>query len=115
MVVRLPFDAVTLELERVLAGLRFAPARAATCARLFAEASLDGIASHGLNRFPRFVGQVRGGLVLVDAEPRKVASFGLSQVFLAFDVARRSGSHADFVVATRAENLRLGVPVDAAR
>jgi 3-dehydro-L-gulonate 2-dehydrogenase len=65
---------------------------------------------------------------------------GLSQVFLAFDVARRGGSHAAFVVATvledlartppldpthpirhpgehvrrtRAENLRLGVPVDA--
>ena len=73
--VRVPLPLVTRELERVLAGLRFSPERAATCARLFAEASLDGVASHGLNRFPRFVEQARGGLVLVDAQPQRVAAF----------------------------------------
>jgi 3-dehydro-L-gulonate 2-dehydrogenase len=64
------------EMERVLLSLGFAVPRAALSARLFAEASLDGVASHGLNRFPRFVGQVKAGLVQVDAAPRRVERFG---------------------------------------
>lgn len=73
---RVPLGDVQRELERVLLMLGFAPDRAATCARLFAETSLDGIASHGLNRFPRFVEDVRNGIVLVDAQPRPLACFG---------------------------------------
>lgn len=32
-------------------------------------ASLDGVASHGLNRFPAFLEQVEGGRVIPEAEP----------------------------------------------
>lgn len=73
---RLPFDVIASELTRVLAGLGFTPARAEACARLFSETQLDGVASHGLNRFPRFVRQIRAGVVDVNAEPELVAGFG---------------------------------------
>jgi len=73
---RLPFDVIVSELVRVLTSLGFSEARAHQSATLFAETHLDGVASHGLNRFPRFVRQVRAGVVHVDAEPTRVASFG---------------------------------------
>jgi 3-dehydro-L-gulonate 2-dehydrogenase len=53
---RIPFD----EMHRVLAeALRRAgmeTTAAQQCARLFVEASCDGVASHGLNRFPASCG-----------------------------------------------------------
>ena len=73
---RLLFDVIVRELVRVLTSLGFSEARARQSATLFAETHLDGVASHGLNRFPRFVRQVRAGVVHVDAEPTRVASFG---------------------------------------
>lgn len=50
--------------------------RAATCARIFAESSLDGVYSHGVNRFAGFVDFVRQGYVKVDAEPILRQSMG---------------------------------------
>jgi len=66
---------IVRQLEAVLQSRGFTAPRAATCARLFAEASLDGVSSHGLNRFPRFIGQVDRGIVYPDREPAVVASF----------------------------------------
>jgi 3-dehydro-L-gulonate 2-dehydrogenase len=66
---RVPFDVVVDRLARLFSGLGFAPDRARLAARLFAEASLDGVPSHGLNRVTRFVRQVRAGLVDPAAEP----------------------------------------------
>src|SRR4029077_14926191 len=60
---RLPFDLILSELVRVLMSLGFSGPRALQSATLFAETHLDGVASHGLNRFPRFVRQVRAGVV----------------------------------------------------
>ncbi|MEM8487846.1 MAG: Ldh family oxidoreductase, partial [Bacteroidota bacterium] len=54
-VMRVAFDEMKTVLERVLEQRGFEPARAALSARLFAEASCDGIYSHGLNRFPRYL------------------------------------------------------------
>jgi 3-dehydro-L-gulonate 2-dehydrogenase len=73
---RVPFDDVVGELTRVLEALAFAPARARHSATLVAETHQDGVTSHGLNRFPRFVRQIKAGIVRPDAEPVKVASFG---------------------------------------
>ena len=50
--------------------------RASLCAQLFAEASRDGVASHGLNRFPRFMRMVARGLVDIHASPERVAAAG---------------------------------------
>jgi 3-dehydro-L-gulonate 2-dehydrogenase len=60
----------------VLVRLDMQDERADHCARLFAEASRDGVTSHGLNRFPRFVAMIRNGLVDVHARPERVAARG---------------------------------------
>jgi 3-dehydro-L-gulonate 2-dehydrogenase len=54
----------------------FSDARADLSSRLFAEASRDGVASHGLNRFPRFVQMIRNGVIDVRAEPVSVEARG---------------------------------------
>ena len=64
------------QLCKVLLKVGFAPARAELCARLFAETTRDGVYSHGLNRFPRFMTQVKQGVVDIHAEPVRVAQRG---------------------------------------
>jgi 3-dehydro-L-gulonate 2-dehydrogenase len=64
------------EFERVLMGVGFSRTRASLCARVFAENSLVGVASHGLNRFPEFIEKIKGGFIVVDAEPERVAACG---------------------------------------
>ena len=73
---RVPFDVLHAALRRVLEKIGFTADRADLCARLFAEASRDGVASHGLNRFPRFLDTIRNGVVDIHAEPRRVARLG---------------------------------------
>lgn len=73
---RMPAPIATETLEHILRGRGFTAPRAATCARLFVEATIDGVASHGLNRFSRFIGQVDRGIVVPDAEPVLVEANG---------------------------------------
>jgi 3-dehydro-L-gulonate 2-dehydrogenase len=73
---RLPFTEIVLELSRVLHTLGFAADRARACATLFAETHRDGVATHGLNRFPRFVRQIKAGRVNPEASPATIARFG---------------------------------------
>jgi 3-dehydro-L-gulonate 2-dehydrogenase len=73
---KVSYQELSETLSRVLRKLGFAPARAELCARLFADASRDGVASHGLNRFPRFIETIRIGVVDIDAQPVRVASAG---------------------------------------
>jgi 3-dehydro-L-gulonate 2-dehydrogenase len=63
-------------LLRALLGAGFEPERAALCARLFADTDRDGVYTHGLNRFPRFMGMIRRGLVDVRARPACVLRRG---------------------------------------
>lgn len=60
----------------ILTKKGFTPKKAEDAARIFADNSLDGVASHGLNRFPRFVSYVESGSVDPDAEPTLEAAFG---------------------------------------
>ncbi len=60
---RIPFDQVHETLAAVLRKLGFAADRGGTCARLFAETTRDGVYTHGINRFPRFVKTIRNGCV----------------------------------------------------
>jgi 3-dehydro-L-gulonate 2-dehydrogenase len=73
---RISFDEVRETLTGVLRGLGFSAERAQSCARLFAETTCDGVYTHGINRFPRFVAMVRNGSIDVEAEPQRVAGFG---------------------------------------
>ena len=72
---RLPFEEVQQTLAGVLVRLGMAEERAQSCARLFAETTRDGVYTHGINRFPRFVGTVRNGSVNVKAAAERVAGF----------------------------------------
>ncbi len=73
---RIPFEKVQETLAGVLRKLGFSAERAQTCARLFAETTCDGVYTHGVSRFPRFVAMVRNGSIDVEAKPKRVAAFG---------------------------------------
>lgn len=73
---RVPFSELHAVLHDTLRRTGMEEARADRCARLFAEASRDGVASHGLNRFPRFLRAIGRGVVDVDARAGRVGGDG---------------------------------------
>ena len=73
---RVPYDELLDALQRVLLKLGFTPERARLCARLFADANRDGVYSHGLNRFPRFILQIQNGTIDIHAQPQLLAGIG---------------------------------------
>lgn len=73
---RVPFDELRTVLAGILSAEGFPADRAELCARLFAEASLDGVSSHGLNRFPRFMEMIRLGVIDIRASPVRVGAAG---------------------------------------
>ncbi len=64
------------EFARILANLGFSESKADQCAEIFALNSLEGVYSHGVNRFPKFVLNVKNGFVKPDAEPGLIKSLG---------------------------------------
>jgi len=72
---RIPFQDVQSQLTAALKKHGFNDARAELSARLFAETTRDGVYSHGVNRFPRFVAMIRNGSVDTAAESRMVSRF----------------------------------------
>jgi 3-dehydro-L-gulonate 2-dehydrogenase len=72
--VRLEYSEIEQVLNVVLTKHGFAAERASLCARLFSETTLDGVYSHGLNRFPVFIDAVRRGVVNPDGKPALVKS-----------------------------------------
>jgi 3-dehydro-L-gulonate 2-dehydrogenase len=73
---KVPYDELHTTMRNVLVREGMEPDRADHCARLFADSSRDGVASHGVNRFPRFVAMIRNGMVDLRARPTRVASRG---------------------------------------
>jgi 3-dehydro-L-gulonate 2-dehydrogenase len=63
-------------LRRALAAVGLEPDRAALCARLIADSSRDGVASHGLNLVPRLIAMIRSGVVDVSGRPVRVSAQG---------------------------------------
>ncbi len=74
--VRIPFDQLHTELARILRQKGFSPERADASARLFAETTQDGVYSHGVNRFPRFLEYLEKGYVIPGATPVQTGSLG---------------------------------------
>ena len=74
--IHIPFAEMQQEFQRVLLKVGFTLERAALCASIFAENSLDGVASHGVNRFPLFIQQIHLGHVNAHAEAEKVTALG---------------------------------------
>jgi 3-dehydro-L-gulonate 2-dehydrogenase len=73
---RVPFSELHAVLREALRRAGMEEGRADPCARLFAEASRDGVASHGLNRFPRFLRAIGSGVVDVAARAGRVGGHG---------------------------------------
>ncbi len=63
-------------LASVLLKTGFTEERALQCAAVFTGNSVDGIYSHGVNRFARFISNVKDGFVKVDASPSSQHKFG---------------------------------------
>jgi 3-dehydro-L-gulonate 2-dehydrogenase len=96
---RVTYDELRDALSRALVRLGFRPERAERCASLFADSSRDGVYSHGLNRFPRFIATIRNGVVDIGAEPGCVARFG---AFERWDGHRGPGNLNAFDAMARA-------------
>lgn len=61
---------------RILLQHGFREDNARTCGAIFTNNSLEGILSHGVNRFARFVKYIQRGLIDVNAEPELVHAAG---------------------------------------
>src|ERR1035437_896757 len=75
-IIRIPFQ----EMKEIFLGLLIkhglTDLKAETCAKVFAENSLDGVYTHGVNRFARFIKYIKRGYININAEPEKVHSAG---------------------------------------
>ena len=71
-------DASVMEkvFHKVLLKHSFRESKAALCAQIFTDNSLDGVYTHGVNRFSRFIKMVAERFILPDNEPTKTAGFG---------------------------------------
>lgn len=66
--------------QSILLQLAFDEKKAAMCAEVFTANSIDGVYTHGVNRFPVFVQYVKDGFVDKDAEPALHSAFnGMEQ------------------------------------
>jgi 3-dehydro-L-gulonate 2-dehydrogenase len=73
---RVPFDELYQALYKAMLALEIPAERASRSARLFTETTRDGVYTHGLNRFPRFVAMVKNKSIDVHATPTLAAAFG---------------------------------------
>ncbi|QDH80206.1 3-dehydro-L-gulonate 2-dehydrogenase [Echinicola soli] len=73
---RVDFSALQETLKQVLLHYHFPEERASLSAQLFAQASLDGVPSHGVNRFLSYLSSIEKGLIVPSAQPEAVAKFG---------------------------------------
>ena len=76
MTIYVTYETMKSEFARILANLGFSESKADRCAEIFAVNSLEGIYSHGVNRFPKFIMYVKKGYVIPDAEPSIIKSLG---------------------------------------
>lgn len=73
---RVAYKTMLAEFQRVLTKYGFSSARAHEAAEIFAQNSLAGVYSHGLNRFPVVVDYLQKGVIDPNAQATCVASFG---------------------------------------
>lgn len=74
--IRIPYDQFKAEFFRILLRLGFSSDRAYRSAEIFTLNSLEGVYSHGINRFPRFVKNIKEGFIVPNAVPTLVHRSG---------------------------------------
>jgi len=73
---RIPYERMFSEFLRVLIKTGFEGDRAKLCAKLFTDTALDGVYTHGLNRFPRFINYIEEGYIDIHARPELIEQAG---------------------------------------
>ena len=74
---RVPYEVMKNEFIRVLNKYGITGEEAELSATLYVNASRDGIYTHGLNRFPKFIKSIENGSVDVSARAEKAESIGM--------------------------------------
>ncbi len=74
--IKVTYDEMKSEFQRILTKAKLTPEKAQKCAEIFATNSLEGIYSHGVYRFPRFIEYIQKAYINVHAEPELIHSIG---------------------------------------
>jgi 3-dehydro-L-gulonate 2-dehydrogenase len=75
-ILKIPADKMRELFTSILLKYGFPEVVALECASIFTETSIDGIYTHGVNRFPRFVQYIKAGYVNPNAIPTLENGFG---------------------------------------
>ena len=78
--VHIKYDELTATLEKGLVKAGLDAERAGRMAEVFASNSLEGVYSHGVNRYMRFISEIGNGTVDMNAVTEVVSSFGAIEV-----------------------------------
>ncbi|HAA78279.1 TPA: 3-dehydro-L-gulonate 2-dehydrogenase [Candidatus Latescibacteria bacterium] len=78
---RIGYDEMVRRFDEVLTETGFSEARSALLARLFADATRDGVQSHGVLRFAGFIRQMRSGGTDIQVEPELVGNLGIIEQY----------------------------------
>lgn len=99
---RVSYEKMVNEFTRVLNKYGITREDAELSAKLFADASLDGVHTHGLQRFPKFIKSVENGSVDVKARAELVESYGSLE---RWDGKRGPGNLNAYICMNRAIKL----------
>lgn len=77
----IPFEEALRVTRSALLKAGFTADKADVLSDVFCRNTLMGVTSHGLNRFPRFMGEVKAGLVDPNAMPQTVSALGGLEVW----------------------------------
>ncbi len=75
--IRVPYEEMKFQFERVLRSRGMGEAETLLCARLLADTSLEGVYTHGAHRFPALISFIDRGIVDVHKKATLSASFGV--------------------------------------
>ena len=76
---RISYDEMKTQLKNILVKKGFDEKRAEESAKNFANSSLDGVYSHGYQRFPRVIEYIEKGYIDINAKPEKISGFGAAE------------------------------------
>jgi len=74
--IRVDSEKMQAEFIRILLKTRYSPEKAGRLASVFTTNSLEGVYSHGVNRFPKFIKNTIEGFIIPDATPELIHNSG---------------------------------------
>ena len=78
---RIRADEVFSTIKDILLSRSLSPDKAEILSQIIYDNTLDGVYTHGINRFPRIVGNIDSGILDVNAEMEKVSSCGVVEAY----------------------------------